>query len=221
MPRQGGQKEQKLQKNNISEGDSVSAPQVAGEVGASVNCSPCGSSPVFGDADGIHCVQLACLHPLIKEPEKKELNSFRGFRNDGGWVNVRGVMDSGASEGVAPPDMCPTYAVVDSPGFCAGQHYVSASKDKLPNLGQQILSVVLEDGQDSNVKSQIAGISRPLSSVSEICDSGNQVIFGRSGGMVLNLSTGKETHFARENGVYILEFWVKPNSECLQRQGEE
>ena len=46
-------------------------------------------------------------------------------------------------------------------------------------------------------------------SVSAICEMGNRVIFGRSGGVVQNLQSGSETPFYRKNGIYILSMWVK------------
>ena len=65
----------------------------------------------------------------------------------------------------------------------------------------------------------MADISRPLNSVSEICDGGgrhgSQVVFGRTGGIIYNLDTGKETYFDREEGIYILEFWVPPEGNQI------
>ena len=91
----------------------------------------------------------------------------------------------------------------------------------IPNLGEQVLEVVTNDGNEGRVKYQVADVSRPLNAVSEICDAGGEhgqhVIFGKHGGMILNLETGKQTPFAREEGVYTLEFWVKPKG--FTRQG--
>ena len=144
-----------------------------------------------------------------------------------GWVRVRGVMDSGASEPVAPPDMCPHCDFVPSPGSIAGQGYVSASDGVMPNLGEQLLDVVTADGYDAQVKYQMANVSRPLNSVSEICDAGGDrgqyVIFGRGGGAIINLETGRQTPFDREEGICMLDLWVKPKAAagptCFRRQG--
>ena len=55
----------------------------------------------------------------------------------------------------------------------------------------------------------MAEVARPLLSVGKICDRGNQVVFGRSGGVVVDLVTGEETPFVRDkNGLYQLEFWM-------------
>ena len=92
---------------------------------------------------------------------------------------------------------------------------MSASEDTLPNLGEQKLEVVLDSGKSTAIKYQIADVSRALNEDTEICDSGhpdhgNHVIFGRRGGMIVNLETGKRTPFQRECNIYCLGYWVKP-----------
>ena len=143
----------------------------------------------------------------------KILSPFMGNKPDAnGYTSVTSVMDSGASESVAPASMCPLYPVKPSVGSLAGQKYLSASDDLIPNLGEQHLPVVTETGREGVVKYQIAEVSRPLTSVSEICDAGGQVVFGKNGGVIVNLTTGAETPFHRENGVYTLQMWVKPQA---------
>ena len=54
---------------------------------------------------------------LDKAPSTKELNPFVGATPDReGWMKIKGVMDSGASESVAPPTTCPHYEIKPSPG---------------------------------------------------------------------------------------------------------
>ena len=157
-----------------------------------------------------------------KRPEKQEsMNMLKGWcREEAGWTKVRSVMDSGCGCSVAPPGMCPAYPILESEGSRRGQEFVSASEDVLVNLGEQKLNVELEDGEESLFKYQIADVSRALNSIAEICDGGHpdyghRVVFGRRGGMILNLETGKETYFDREKNIYCLDYWVKP----FARQG--
>ena len=162
-------------------------------------------------------------HINILEPEEadKVLNpaevtshgrkQSRGWRlRDGGWVQVKAVMDSGCAESVAPPDLCPEYALEPSAGSIRGQNFISASKDRIPNLGQKKFEVETEDGSKGKIKYQIADVSRPLNAISDICDAGNRVIFGKNGGMIMNIESGTETYFNRENGIYVLNLWIKP-----------
>jgi hypothetical protein len=154
------------------------------------------------------------LSLFFKEPEMKELHPAITKAEDGGWQRIRGVMDSGASESVAHPSMCPQYAVKPSAGSTSGQKYVSASGDVIANLGEQHLDVETDEGMETQIRYQSADVSRPLNSVSEICDAGGEdgqyVIFSRYGGVIMNLQTGRKTPFSRVDGIYELGLWVKP-----------
>ena len=154
---------------------------------------------------------------LQRAKDTKPLNPFMGPKPDSeGWVKIKGVMDSGASESVAPPSMCPHYPTVPSAGSIAGQKYLSAGEELIDNLGEQMLEIVTEEGCEGLAKYQVADVSRPLNAVSEICDAGGEqgqvVVFSKWGGEILNLDSGKRTPFGREDGVYVWEFWVKPRA---------
>ena len=129
-------------------------------------------------------------------------------------MKVDSVVDSGASEPVAPPTMAPNAVIRSSAGSRRGQKYTSASKHKLPNLGEQLLNAVTESGTETNVLFQIADVSRPLVSVSAICEMGNRVIFGKTGGVVQCLTSGKETPFHRKNGIYVLSMWIRDGGDA-------
>ena len=105
--------------------------------------------------------------------------------------------------------MAPHLKIRPSVGSQRGQHYISASKQRLPNLGQQTLHAVTEDYQPAAMTFQIAEVSRPLSAVGEITDKGNVVVFGPKGGFILNLETRKQTRFGREGGIYVMDLWIE------------
>ena len=134
------------------------------------------------------------------------------------FVKVESIIDSGASTPVAPPSMMPRVPVEPSEGSRRGQKWSSASKHKIRNLGQQKLKAVTEEGEETEVLFQIADVSKPLVSVSAICERGNRVIFGRAGGVVQNLSTGKLIPFERKNGIYILSLWLEDTSDAPFRR---
>ena len=116
---------------------------------------------------------------------------------------------------MAPPGMCPAYPIAESEGSRRGQEFMSASQDTMPTFGEQTLEVVLDSGKSTAIKYQISDVSHALNAATEICDSGhpdhgNLVTFGRRGGMIVNLETGKTTPFQREGNIYCLYYWVKP-----------
>ena len=128
---------------------------------------------------------------------------------------MRTVMDSGAVDSVAPSTMAPGVKVVPSPGSLRGQNYLSASNERIPNLGQQTLEVKTEEGTDTSVTFQIADVSRPLNSVGKVCDTGKRVLFGKRGGVIWDIATGNLTKFTREpDGVYELNLWLKDGEQA-------
>ena len=60
----------------------------------------------------------------------------------------------------------------------------------------------------TDVLFQVAAVSKPLISVSALCERGKRVVFGRAGGVVQNIKTGKQTPFYRQNGIYVLRLWL-------------
>ena len=56
---------------------------------------------------------------------------------------------------------------------------------------------------------QVAEVTRPLCSVSKICDKGNRVVFELGGRYVENIVTGMKTKFMRQNNVYVMEMYVQ------------
>ena len=154
------------------------------------------------------------LHLFYPEPARQGLHPCIADRAKDGWEVIKGVMDSGASESVTCPSTCPDYEAVPSRMSKAGLNYVSASGDPIPNLGEKMIQVMTGNGKESTAKYQVADVSRTLNSVSEICDGGGDmgqyVLFNKWGGAILNPATGRQTPFQREDGIYILEMWVKP-----------
>ena len=119
---------------------------------------------------------------------------------------------------MAPPLMAPGFAVRENADSRSGKAYSSASGHPLYNLGEQLLSAVTDQGIETQVLFQLADVSCPLISVSQICDHGNRVIFGRGGGVILNLQTGAEIPFKREGGVYALGLWMRRGDPKIAKE---
>ena len=84
---------------------------------------------------------------------------------------------------------------------------MSASGDRLPNLGEKRFEVVTSTGMNATATYQVADVTRALCSVSKVCDKGNSVTFTASGGYIEG-PTGIRTPFRRENNVYMLDTWT-------------
>ena len=156
----------------------------------------------------------ASERPAKEETAKKseELLCSLGVTVDpaSGYRRVRSVMDSGATKGVMHPNSFPDFAVQPSPGSKRGAVFGTAGSDELPNLGMWNLPAISAEGETTTLKTQVAEVSLPLSSVGETCDEGNLVIFSAKGGLVCSITTGNVKRFGREEGMYILEQWVPP-----------
>ena len=117
-----------------------------------------------------------------------------------GCICTKTVMDSGASEGVAPPKVAPGVPTEESPGSKRGQSYKSACKERLSNMGQQRLDVVTNEGRPGKVLYHVVEVPRPLTAVSQTRDRGNIVVYFPDGGFIHNMTSGARTHFGRKNG---------------------
>ena len=125
-----------------------------------------------------------------------------------GWVRVRAVIDSGAGASVGPKCLAGTGKLRPSSGSKAGQKFTSASGEPLKNEGEVVLPSFTEDGLSLKATFQIADITRPLLSVSKICEKGNLISFGANGGVIMD-ENGRKTYFGREKGIYVLELFVR------------
>ena len=112
--------------------------------------------------------------------------------------------------------MAPHLGVKPSPGSRRGQHYVSASKQRLPNLGQVTLNALTNDYEKTLMTFQVAEVSRPLTSVGEVCDRGNLVVFGPGGGYILSLNGQSRTKFQRNKGIYELDLWIENGADTTE-----
>ena len=131
----------------------------------------------------------------------------------GGYTRVRSVIDSGAGETVAPPVMAPHVPIRQSEDSKRGQHLVSASKQRLPNMGEQVIHAMTNDYKNAPMTLQIAEVSRPLTSVANLCDKNKVVIFGQKGGVIVSLLDGQQTRFERAGGIYEMDLWLPDGAQ--------
>ena len=130
------------------------------------------------------------------------------------------ALDSGAGEHVAHETTCPMYAVEESAGSKARQNFVTAGGGRLPNKGQVKLNLRADNGKkgrDVRMTFQVAKVTRPLLSVSKICDAGFTVKFSNAMASIMDQKGREVCRFMRRGGLYVAtmqlrnpEFRAKP-----------
>ena len=126
----------------------------------------------------------------------------------GGWRAVTAAVDSGAEETVAPPGRLPG-RVAESPMQRSGGRCRAANGARIPNLGQQLVQFKTDEGHGCSLRFQIAGVERPLISVSQLGKTGHRVEFGADAGYIVHQGTGRRIMLQRSGGVYLLKMRVR------------
>jgi hypothetical protein len=124
-------------------------------------------------------------------------------------TTMRVALDSGAGDHVVGPDDVMGFTTEESEGSKRGRHFIDAGGNRIRNLGQARVGVrdpLCASGFGSVL--QIAEVSRPLYSVSKICDSGASVTFDNNEAVVKGRDGAVLAKFKREGGLYVtdLEF---------------
>ena len=128
----------------------------------------------------------AGLHVFKRGPKGMEPQSLLAAwkRETEGWHQVNAVLDSGAADSVCPRDMTPWFEVVDSDASRAGVYYTAANGGKIYKLGQTHIPIAMDNGSRTMATFQVADVSRPLMSVSKVCEMGNRVALGAGRGFI-------------------------------------
>ena len=92
-------------------------------------------------------------------------------------------------------------------------HYVAASGMRLPNVGQQAIKFLTENGIWAAWTFQVAGINKPLVSVSKLIDDRWGAVFDDEASYLLHKPTGQRIEFRRERGVFVVDAYVDPAKE--------
>ena len=147
---------------------------------------------------------------LVITEQPPELNNLKGSRTR--WVKIATVLDSGACKHVAPRgifslDVSPTTKSKE------GHAYYGPSGDPIPNMGEQKIKAQSEHGLPMNIDFDIAKITRPLMSVSEMVKKHYRVVFDDDGSYIENKRTGEWVDVRQEGSLYYLDLWVEVPEE--------
>ena len=135
------------------------------------------------------------------------------------WVDtdIEITLDSGCVDHIIDLGDAPGYEayVAESAGSRRKQNYVVGNGARVPNEGQICLNLEHNKGMTEGVnliKStfQVAEISRPLMSVSRVCDMGMECRFKKDEALIVNSDGQTVARFARHGGLYIANMRLKP-----------
>ena len=166
--------------------------------------------------DGFSCRDErvdGCTDPQIKVNCHRDFNAFQSNAHhvsylaksevdskgvhhvgDSGWKAVIAFMDSGSAECVAPETIARNILLMETEASRTDVPHCVRSVIK--NKGEKTVTMCSEDGDQIRARYQITDVTRPLNSISRVCDQGNNVLFAKTGGSIINHETGRYTWFS-------------------------
>ena len=133
------------------------------------------------------------------------------------WVDteIEICLDSGCCEHVMDLGDAPGYStfLTESPGSKRQQKFIVGNGARVPNEGQLLLN--MESSTTTGVMKlqscfQVAEVTRPLMSVSRVCDQGLDCWFNETEARVIDKSGKTLVSFQRQGGLYISKMQLKP-----------
>ena len=118
----------------------------------------------------------------------------------------------------------PGYSLRESEGSRGGKGFIVGNGERLPNEGEVHLNLEAPDGrgggQAMRSTFQSARVTRPLMSVSQICDHGFTCVFGKDRATVLDDKNQPRFVCERRGGLYMAPMKLKAPSppEPFRRQ---
>ena len=126
------------------------------------------------------------------------------------------MIDSGAARSVCPVTTCPENGLL--PITSGPEYFRTATGDKVTNHGLRRIQGCATEGTDLTLLYNVADVSTPLDSVSQICDKGNVVVFTAQGGYICG--PHGRLSFKRRNDTYVRQTWIrKPRGEPKPKTG--
>jgi len=164
-------------------------------------------------------VSPAAMHDVLKIFELDDTDELLAAADARPRV-VRVALDSGAGDHVASPDDIDGMVMEESPGSRADKHFIAANGQRIKNRGQvQAKMVDNKLGTSFGSTFQVADVSRPLYSVSKMCDAGAKVEIDAKEAVV---KKGGRTlaRFVRQGGLYVAEFTMSPREPATGFPGQ-
>jgi len=121
------------------------------------------------------------------------------------------ALDSGAVDHViGPEDLPSSVAVAAVTGVRVGRNFVAANGSPMPTHGEVVLACHGGEEGDTVASFAVTDVSRPLQSVSRMCDQGFEVMFTGRMATVRDPKTGRiVARFPRRGGLYVRDVRIR------------
>ena len=139
-------------------------------------------------------------------------------------LEVEMVLDSGCCAHIMDATQdAPGYQIRESDGSRQGRGFVVGNGERIPNEGEVRLNLEAPSGevraQSLQSTFQTARVTRPLMSVSQICDHGYRCIFDKDKALVVDSQMNTKFICERRGGLYMSPMKLKaPSPAPFQRQ---
>ena len=107
-------------------------------------------------------------------------------------------------------------------------HYVTASGNRVRSEGEKQIRIKTKTGDVRQMTFQVAKVTKPLCSVSKICEKGHTVVFDESGSYVKHKKAGAVIQLKKDRRVYVMDAailgqmgWVNNNEQQLASAEEQ
>ena len=124
------------------------------------------------------------------------------------------TVDSGAADHVMPLGWLAWILVTASLGSIRGVNFISANGAKIPNKGEQKVRFLTPEGTWASWIFQVAGINKPLVSVSKLIADGWRVVFDDERSYLLHKASGHTIDVKLERGIFTIDAFVEPASDA-------
>ena len=129
-----------------------------------------------------------------------------------GWVELYITVDSGAIETVIGPKQVP-WDYQPSYGSVNGIMYEVANGTKIPNLGQQRMTLKTSEGKTRVITAQVCDVHKCLLSVSKLNYANQIVVLDGDESYIQDKTSGDKIKVDHKDRVYFLKAWVRATED--------
>ena len=118
-------------------------------------------------------------------------------------------VDSGALENVIGEGMIQSVDTVPGSASRLGIEYEVANGTRIPNLGEQRVYAVTDEGVRRMLTLQVCDVKKGLLSVSKIAQKDHGVVFDPDGSYIEDTASKERLWLQQQGGMYTFKLWVK------------